>query len=85
MLVLVMHGEDDQIVPSRLLVRFSAELLRNGTRRSIGFPHGMPRSMRIIIFDLLAFSRVRRKPRRRVPGPAFRRVAKAGRRRWRMS
>jgi non-heme chloroperoxidase len=40
---LVMHGEDDQIVPYADSAPKSAELLQNGTLKSYpGFPHGMP-------------------------------------------
>jgi non-heme chloroperoxidase len=41
--VLVMHGEDDQIVPYADAGPLSAELVQNGTLKSYpGFPHGMP-------------------------------------------
>ncbi len=41
--VLVMHGEDDQIVPYADSGPLSAELVQDGTLRSYpGFPHGMP-------------------------------------------
>ncbi len=41
--VLVMHGEDDQIVPYAPSGPLSAKLLRHGTLRTYkGFPHGMP-------------------------------------------
>src|SRR3954454_22582476 len=41
--VLVMHGDDDQIVPYEDSGPLSAELLQNGTLRTYaGFPHGMP-------------------------------------------
>jgi hypothetical protein len=40
---LVMHGEDDQIVPSADAGPLSAKLLKNATTRFyLGFPHGMP-------------------------------------------
>src|SRR5262249_25783622 len=39
--VLVMHGDDDQIVPYADSAPLSAKLLRNGTLRTYkGFPHG---------------------------------------------
>jgi non-heme chloroperoxidase len=39
---LVMHGEDDQIVPIADSRPLSAKLLKNGTLKSYpGFPHGM--------------------------------------------
>src|SRR3954469_19291707 len=41
--VLVMHSEDDQIVPYVAAGPRSAELLQNGTLKTYqGFPHGMP-------------------------------------------
>jgi non-heme chloroperoxidase len=41
--VLVMHGEDDQVVPYADAGPLSAELVQNGTLKSYpGFPHGMP-------------------------------------------
>ncbi len=41
--VLVMHGDDDQVVPYENSAPRSAELLRNGTPKTYaGFPHGMP-------------------------------------------
>src|SRR5689334_8602958 len=55
--VLVMHGDDDQIVPYADSGPLSAELLRNGTLRTYeGFPHGMPTTQaETINADLLAF------------------------------
>jgi non-heme chloroperoxidase len=41
--MLVMHSEDDQIVPYADSGPLSAKLLRNGTLKTYkGFPHGMP-------------------------------------------
>ena len=41
--VLVMHSEDDQIVPYADSGPLSAKLLKNGTLKTYkGFPHGMP-------------------------------------------
>jgi pimeloyl-ACP methyl ester carboxylesterase len=41
--VLVMHGDDDQIVPHAESAPLSAKLLKNGTLKTYkGFPHGMP-------------------------------------------
>lgn len=41
--VLVMHGDDDQVVPYADAGPLSAQLLRNGTLVTYpGFPHGMP-------------------------------------------
>ena len=55
--VLVMHGDDDQIVPYADSAPLSAKLLRNGTLRTYkGFPHGMPTTeAKTINADLLAF------------------------------
>ena len=55
--VLVMHSEDDQIVPYADSGPLSAKLLRNGTLKTYqGFPHGMPTTQaEIINADLLAF------------------------------
>src|SRR5665213_2724919 len=55
--VLVMHGEDDQIVPYADSGPLSAKLLKNGTLKSYpGFPHGMPTTQaETINADLLDF------------------------------
>jgi non-heme chloroperoxidase len=55
--VLVMHGEDDQIVPYADAGPLSAKLVQNGTLKSYpGFPHGMPTTEADTInADLLAF------------------------------
>ncbi|GLY95083.1 alpha/beta hydrolase [Actinoplanes sp. NBRC 103695] len=55
--VLVMHGDDDQIVPYADSAPLSAELLPNGTLKTYqGFPHGMPTTQADTInADLLAF------------------------------
>ncbi|MFT3865677.1 MAG: alpha/beta hydrolase [Solirubrobacterales bacterium] len=55
--VLVMHSEDDQIVPYVASGPKSAELLPNGTLKTYqGFPHGMPTTEHETInADLLAF------------------------------
>jgi non-heme chloroperoxidase len=55
--VLVMHSEDDQIVPYADAGPLSAKLLKNGTLKTYkGFPHGMPATHpEIINEDLLAF------------------------------
>jgi non-heme chloroperoxidase len=54
---LVMHGEDDQIVPFANTGPLSAKLLKNAaTRFYPGFPHGMPTTHADQInADLLAF------------------------------
>jgi non-heme chloroperoxidase len=54
---LVMHGDDDQIVPYDDSGPLSAGLLRNGTLKTYkGFPHGMPTTEASTInADLLAF------------------------------
>ena len=55
--VLVMHGDDDQIVPYADAGPLSAKLLKNGTLKTDkGFPHGMPTTQADTInADLLAF------------------------------
>ena len=57
--VLVMHGDDDQIVPYENAGVLSAKLLQNGTLKIYpGFPHGMPTTnAETINADLLAFVR----------------------------
>jgi non-heme chloroperoxidase len=55
--VLVMHSEDDQIVPYADAGPLSARLLKNGTLKTYkGFPHGMPTTQADMInADLLTF------------------------------
>jgi non-heme chloroperoxidase len=55
--VLVMHGDDDQIVPYADSGPLSAKLVKNGTLKTYqGFPHGMPTTEAATInADLLAF------------------------------
>jgi non-heme chloroperoxidase len=55
--VLVMHGDDDQIVPYADSAPLSAKLLKNGTLKTYkGFAHGMPTTeAETINKDLLAF------------------------------
>jgi non-heme chloroperoxidase len=57
--VLVMHGDDDQVVPYADSAPLSAELLPNGTLKTyVGFPHGMPTTQaETINADLLEFFR----------------------------
>jgi non-heme chloroperoxidase len=57
--VLVMHGEDDQVVPYADSGPLSAKLVQNGTLKSYpGFPHGMPTTeAETINADLLTFLR----------------------------
>jgi non-heme chloroperoxidase len=57
--VLVMHGDDDQIVPYANSGPLSAKLLRNGRLKTYpGFPHGMPTTEADTInADLLEFIR----------------------------
>ena len=56
---LVMHGDDDQIVPYADSAPLSAKLLKNGTLKTYkGFPHGMcTTEAQTINADLLAFFR----------------------------
>ena len=58
--VLVMHSEDDQIVPYAAAGPLAAKLLRNGTLKTYkDFPHGMPTTQaETINADLLAFLQV---------------------------
>jgi non-heme chloroperoxidase len=67
--VLLMHGDDDQVVPYANSSPRSAKLLKNGTLKTYkGFPHGMPTTNADTINpDILAFlkqpaSRPARKP-----------------------
>ncbi|MDB5455310.1 MAG: alpha/beta hydrolase [Caulobacter sp.] len=55
--VLVLHGEDDQIVPFADSAPLSAKLLKHGTLKTHpGFPHGMCQTHADVInADLLAF------------------------------
>jgi len=55
--VLVMHGEDDQIVPYSIGAARTIKLLKHGTLKAYpGFPHGMPTTNADQINpDLLAF------------------------------
>ncbi|AUY32124.1 alpha/beta fold hydrolase [Pseudomonas sp. PONIH3] len=57
--VLVMHGDDDQIVPYDNSGPLSAKLLAKGTLKTYkGYPHGMPTTHADVINqDLLAFFR----------------------------
>jgi non-heme chloroperoxidase len=54
---LVLHGDDDQIVPIDAAGRASAKILKNATLKVYpGFPHGMPITHADTInADLLAF------------------------------
>jgi non-heme chloroperoxidase len=55
--VLVMHGDDDQIVPYADSGPLSAKLMPNATLKTYhGFPHGMPTTQAPTInADLLAW------------------------------
>jgi non-heme chloroperoxidase len=55
--VLVMHGDDDQIVPIAAASLLSAKILKNATLKVYpGYPHGMPATNPDVInADLLAF------------------------------
>ena len=57
--VLVMHGDDDQIVPYAASAPLSAKLLKKGVLKTYkGLPHGMPTThAETINADLLAFIR----------------------------
>ncbi|WP_276483096.1 alpha/beta fold hydrolase [Paraflavitalea pollutisoli] len=55
--VLILHGEDDQIVPYKITALAAAKLLKNGKLITYpGFPHGMPTTeAETINKDILAF------------------------------
>ena len=57
--VLVMHGDDDQVVPYADSAPLAVALLKNGTLKTYpGFPHGMPTTQADTInADLLEFIR----------------------------
>lgn len=61
--VLVMHGDDDQIVQYADSAPLSAKLLKKGVSKTYkGFPHGMPTTeAKTIKADLLAFIKGRRR------------------------
>jgi len=73
--VLVMHGDDDQIVPIVASALLSSKLLKNATLKVYpGFPHGMPATNADVINeDLLAFfkgrgsAQPRNGPREKLP------------------
>jgi non-heme chloroperoxidase len=54
---LVLHGDDDQIVPYKDAALLSAKLLKNATLKIYpGFPHGMPTTHADVLdVDILAF------------------------------
>ena len=54
---LVMHGDDDQIVPYADSAPLSVKLVKNGTLKTYkGYPHGMPTTNAdVISADILAF------------------------------
>jgi non-heme chloroperoxidase len=56
---LVMHGDDDQIVPYKDAALLAIKLLKHGTLKIYpGFPHGCsPPTADVISQDLLAFIR----------------------------
>ncbi|MBO9099536.1 MULTISPECIES: alpha/beta fold hydrolase [unclassified Rhizobium] len=56
---LVMHGEDDQVVPFATTGKISASIVRGAVLKSYaGYPHGMPTTHADVInADLLAFVR----------------------------
>ena len=55
--MLVMHGDDDQIVPIEQAGRLSAKIVKNATLKVYpGYPHGMPVThAEQIATDLLSF------------------------------
>jgi non-heme chloroperoxidase len=69
--VLVMHGDDDQVVPIADSALLAAKLLKHGTLKVYpGLPHGMPMThAEIINRDLLAFIRQHQAASRHEPRP----------------
>jgi non-heme chloroperoxidase len=69
--VLVMHGNDDQVVPIADSALLAAKLLKRGTLKVYsGLPHGMPMThAEIINRDLLAFIREHQAASRHEPRP----------------
>ncbi|MGA7383115.1 MAG: alpha/beta hydrolase [Terriglobales bacterium] len=59
---LVMHGDDDQVVPIAISGLLSAKIVKNATLKVYpGFPHGMPATNADVInADLLAFFQQRK-------------------------
>lgn len=55
---LVLHGDDDQVVPIDDAAKLSIKLLKNGTLKTYpGFPHGMLTTHADVLNpDLLAFA-----------------------------
>jgi non-heme chloroperoxidase len=55
---LILHGDDDQIVPIAAAALMSSKIVKNAQLAVYPYPHGMPTTMRIRInADLLAFSK----------------------------
>ena len=54
---LILHGEDDQVVPVDVTARRSAEIIKDAVLKVYpGYPHGMPQTHKDVInADLLAF------------------------------
>ena len=54
---LIMHGDDDQVVPVGITALVSAKLIKNAVLKVYpGYPHGMPQTHKDVInADLLAF------------------------------
>ena len=54
---LILHGEDDQVVPVDDTARLSAKIIKNAVLKVYpGYPHGMPQTHKDVInADLLAF------------------------------
>ena len=56
---LIMHGDDDQVVPINITAMLSAKIIKNAVLKVYpGYPHGMPQTHKDVInTDLLAFAR----------------------------
>ena len=54
---LIMHGDDDQVVPIAITALVSAKIVKNAILKVYpGYPHGMPQTHKDVInADLLAF------------------------------
>jgi non-heme chloroperoxidase len=54
---LIMHGDDDQVVPINITAMLSAKIIKNAVLKVYpGYPHGMPQTHKDVINkDLLAF------------------------------
>ena len=56
---LIMHGDDDQVVPINITAMLSAKIIKDAVLKVYpGYPHGMPQTHKDVInADLLAFAK----------------------------